>query len=139
MSEQIVQKPIEALRKDWQNMKTSLRDCDDIRLEVFQETFESTELCLRSCIGAKAVSKEYIPLIADVYAFVDAEAGDDNVRIQTAKILAERLMYQYVVNEAVTDENASCISIYVLQIKRQLTLDLSDIAMAYAALLEALQ
>ena len=139
MREQIVQKPIEVLRQEWQSLKASLKECDDIRLEAFQETFESTELCLRSCIGAKAVSKEYIPLIADVYAFVDAEAGDDYVRIQTAKILADRLMYQYVVNEAVTEENASCISIYVLQIKRQLTLDLSDIAMAYAALLEALQ
>ena len=139
MREQIVQKPIEVLRQEWQSLKASLKECDDIRLEAFLETFESTELFLRPCIGAGDVSKMYIPLIADVYAFVDTEAGDDNVRIQAAKILAERLMYQYVVNEAVTEETAPCVSVYVLKIKRQLTVNLSNAPIAYTSLLEALQ
>lgn len=139
MSDQLVQKPIEMLRKDWQNLKRALCDCDEIRLEFFAEVFKNTEQCLRPCISANAISKEYMPLITDVYAFVDAEFGDSNVQIQAAKILTERMLYQYIVNVDVDEQSASCVTIYLLKTKRQLTVDFSDVAVALAILIEALQ
>lgn len=139
MNDQIAQNSIEMLCADWQKLKRSLYECDEIRLEVFQDIFQKTEQCLRQCIGANAISKAYIPLIADAYAFVDAESGDANVQIQAAKILTERMLYQYAVNVDANEQNASCVTIYLLKTKRQLTVDFSNVAAAFSVLTDALQ
>ena len=70
-----VQMPIDKLCNDWRKLKSALYDCDDISIKFFQEVFKNTEQCLQQCIAVDAISKVYIPLIADVYAFVDADAG----------------------------------------------------------------
>jgi hypothetical protein len=139
MNDQTIQTSIESLCKEWQALKTALYDCDDIRADTFQEVFRNTDQCLRHCVTAHAVGKEYIPLIADVYGFVDAPAGDDDVQTQAAKILAERMLYQYVINTNVDVQNASCVTIYLLKSKRQLTLDFSNVNVALSLLMEALR
>ena len=139
MCEQIMEKSLEALGKDWRNLKASLQDCDEIRIDFFQETFKNTEQCLRRFIEEKSISKEYLPLITDAYAFVDAQIGDDNVQIQAAKILTERMLYQYVVNEEVNLQNPSVVAVYLLEARRQLTVDFSNVATAFYILVEALQ
>jgi hypothetical protein len=70
---------------------------------------------------------------------VDAPAGDDDVQTQAAKILAERMLYQYVINTNVDVQNASCVTIYLLKSKRQLTLDFSNVNVALSLLMEALR
>ena len=114
-------------------------ECDEIRVEVFCKTFEETEQHLRQFIAKAAISKAYMSLIRDAYAFVDAQAGDSNVQMQAAKILTERLLYQYLVNEDVKPQNASCVTVYILKTMRQLTVDLSDVGIAMKILTEALQ
>lgn len=138
MDEQLVQKTLSALSNDWQKLKASLYHCDEINVKFFLEAFRKTEEFLRRCIGSVAIPKEYIPLIADVYAFVDAEAGDQNVQIHAAKILTERMLYQYVVNPDVSEENASCVTVYILKAKRQLRIDFSDAEVAFAIIADTL-
>ena len=130
---------IESLRKDWQSLKSALHSCDEIHEAFFLDVFQKTAECLSGCVAEKAIAKEYIPLIADVYAFVDTEAGDSNVQIQAAKILSERMVYQYAVNPQVDAANPSCVTIYILKSKRQLTIDFSEVAIAFTILTEALQ
>lgn len=132
------QMPMDQLCKDWRKLRSALYDCDDISVKFFQEIFQSTEQCLRQCLGAQAIGKEYIPLIADAYSFVDADAGDDNTQIQAAKILTERMLYQYAVNMNVDLQNPSSVTIYILKTKRQLTVDFSDVECAFPILVEAL-
>ena len=139
MNNQLVQTPVAKLCEDWQSLKGSLHDCDDIRVEVFQEAFKSAELFLRQCITSDTISKAYIPLIADMYAFVDCEAGDKNVQIQAAKILTERMLYQYVVNCHAEEQSACCVTVYLLKNRRQLTVDLTNVAMAFPIVVSALQ
>ena len=139
MSEITVQKPIAELCKTWQNLKRSLYECDEIRLEVFYEAFRETEQHLQQFISKTAISKAYMPLITDAYAFVDAQAGEGNVQMQAAKILTERMLYQYLVNEDVNPQNASCVTIYILKTMRQLTVDFSEVSIAMKILKEALQ
>lgn len=134
-----VQMPIDKLCNDWRKLKSALYDCDDISIKFFQEVFKNTEQCLQQCIAVDAISKVYIPLIADVYAFVDADAGDSNAQIQAAKILTERMLYQYVVNRNVDVQNPSSVTIYLLKSKRQLTVDFSDVVRAFPIVVEALQ
>ena len=138
MVESFAQKPIEAVCKDWQKLKASLYECDDIRLEFFQEVFSSTEQYLRHCISAKSIDKEYIPLIVDAFAFVDADAGDKNARIQAAKILTERMLYQYTVSSDVTEQNADRVTVYLLKRKRQVTFSFGDVELALATVMESL-
>ncbi|MBR6554767.1 MAG: hypothetical protein IKT90_00960 [Clostridia bacterium] len=139
MDEQLVQKTLSALSNDWQKLKASLYHCDEINVKFFLEAFRKTEEFLRRCIGSVAIPKEYIPLIADVYAFVDAEAGDQNVQIHAAKILTERMLYQYVVNDHADEQSAGCVTVYLLKNRRQLTVDLTNVAMAFPIVAKALQ
>lgn len=139
MNDLLVPMPIDTLCNEWRKLKSALYDCDDISVKFFQEVFKNTEQCLRQCISANSISKEYIPLIADAYAFVDAEAGDQNAQIQAAKILTERMLYQYVVNMQVDVQRASCVTIYLLKTKRQLNVDFSDVARAFSVVVEALK
>ena len=139
MNDKTTQMSIESLCKSWQDLKCSLYECDDIRMETFCEVFKNTEQLLSHCITANAVGKEYIPLVADVYGFVDAPAGDDNIQTQAAKILTERMMYQYVVNEDVDAQNASCVTVYLLKAKRQLKVDFSNVELALSILVEAMR
>lgn len=139
MSDQSTQAFIDSLRKDWQNLKQALSTCDKIRVEFFLEALKSTDQLLRSCVTADSVSKEYIPLIADIYAFVDADGCSDDIPTQAAKILTERLLYQYVVCTYADEKAADRVAIYLLQKKRQLLVDLSDLACAFSAIVEALQ
>ena len=139
MDEQLVQKSLSALGNDWRKLKASLSHCDEINVKFFFEVFQNTEQCLRQCIDSVAIPKMYIPLITNVYAFVDAEAGDHNVQIQAAKILTERMMYQYVVNPTAREQDASCVTVYILQTKRQLTVDLSDVELAFSIIVDTLQ
>ena len=129
---------MEALSKDWRKLRSALFDCDDISVKFFQEVFQNTEQCLQQCLGVPAIGKEYIPLIADAYSFVDAEAGDNNTQIQAAKILTERMLYQYVVNLNVDLQNPSSVTIYILKTKRQLTVDFSNVECAFPIVVEAL-
>ena len=139
MNDQTIRVVIESLCKNWRDLTNSLSNCDNIHMENFQELFKSTDECLYHCVTADAVEKVYIPLITDIYGFVDAKAGDENVQTQAAKILAERMLYQYVVNPCVDVNNASCVTVYLLKTKRQLTVDFSNVGQALSLLIEALQ
>lgn len=129
---------MDQLSKDWRKLRSALYDCDDISVKFFQEVFQNTEQCLRQCLGIQAIGKEFIPLITDAYSFVDADAGDHNTQIQAAKILTERMLYQYVVNLNVDLQNPSSVTIYILKTKRQLTVDFSDVVRAFPIVVEAL-
>ena len=129
---------MEALGKDWRKLRNALFECDDISVKFFQEVFENTRQCLLPCLGVQAISKEFVPLIADAYSFVDTEAGEGNTQIQAAKILTERMLYQYVVNPDVSEENASCVTVYILKAKRQLRIDFSDAEVAFAIIADTL-
>ena len=129
---------MEALGKDWRKLRNALFECDDISVKFFQEVFENTRQCLLPCLGVQAISKEFVPLIADAYSFVDTEAGEGNTQIQAAKILTERMLYQYVVNQNVDLQKPDSVTIYILKTKRQLTVDFSNVSIAVPILVEAL-
>ena len=129
---------MEALGKDWRKLRNALFECDDISVKFFQEVFENTRQCLLPCLGVQAISKEFVPLIADAYSFVDTEAGEGNTQIQAAKILTERMLYQYVVNQNVDLQKPDSVTIYILKTKRQLTVDFSNVSIAFPILVEAL-
>lgn len=139
MNDQLNPVSILALCEHWQKLKRALFDCDELCMEFFEKTFKNTEQCLRQCVTAATISKSMIPLIADAYAFVDAEREDDNVQIQAAKILTERMLYQYVVNENVDEKNASCVTVYNVRTKRQIAVDFSNVTIALSMLVKALQ
>jgi len=138
MNEQFTPDSLKALCCNWQKLKASLYDCDEIRTEFFLETFKNTAECLRPCLTADAISKEYIPLITDAYAFVDVNVGD-NVLMQAAQILTERMLYQYVVNTAASEQDADCVAVYLLNNKRQLNIDFSNENVAFSLIAEALR
>jgi hypothetical protein len=139
MNEQLAQNTVDMLCRNWQKLKMSLRDCDEIRTDVFLETFHSTEEALRQCLASSAVDKMYIPLIADAYTFAFTEAANKCVKIQAAQILTERMLYQYTVNPEANAENASRITIYILETKRQINIDITDVAAAFPVVEEALE
>ena len=57
---------------------------------------------------------------------------------QAAQILCERMLYQYVVNTNVSEQNANCITVYVLKNKRQITVDIRNAPVAFSIIKEAL-
>ncbi|MBR4864777.1 MAG: hypothetical protein IKU07_09390 [Oscillospiraceae bacterium] len=138
MSERFDRNTVELLCNNWRKLKVSLRDCDEIRKEVFLETFQGTEDCLEQCLNASTVDKEYIPLIADAYAFAFAEIGKKTAQKQAAQILTERMLYQYAINPESNEQNANRITIYILETKRQINIDITDVATALAIVEDAL-
>ena len=131
-------KLIETLSTEWRKLKSSLDKIDEMSVSYFIETFTKTEQFLSKYISENTIEKDCVPLIVDAYSFVDSEVGNDNVEMQAAKILTERMLYQYVINPEVNDQNASCVTIYMVNSRRQLKIDLTNAVIAFAIIKEAL-
>ena len=117
---------IQELIKSWRKLQSEAVAQNKMSYENFVKTFSDTYNHLKGYARETKVDKEYIALIAHAYNFAHATTTRFDDRICAAFVLTERML-QYCVMGDVSAESPERVSVYALEERREVYINLEDV------------
>ena len=129
---------LKQLADNWSLLANDIKKNSKINFDLFISTFSETYEILSEIASETCIDKKFIPVITNAYIFAYTEVRPDiDANYKAILILTERMLSTVTANNTVAP--AGEVSIYILEARKEIQINLNDINGSIEKLMEALK